>query len=451
MKNVFSPARIAAALLCALSAAVAPAADNGSYTWKQDLALNCSTCQTTLRDVIMDTSGNAITVWAEDNNGARSIQAARFDAATQTWGTPQLIASVAPTSLQLGVDRYGNVKAAYLVGGAFYMAQFHASTRTWTAPRLVFRGNVLPGGRRSFAVDPEGNAYFTYLRVTGATTADGSPVHSVAVFRYTASTDSWKGMTVDATAEQAFSPSIGTDSAGNAIVVWGVRVSGAAGESRGNIKVSRFRPVNGYWGHVRVLASHGGAFDPQVALRSNGRAVATWGVFLNGVHDVHVRQYDPVKSLWGNRFEFGVRSAVPAYGLNVAVDSLGNAFVAWADSQRGQMLRRFAVSTATWSSLRVVDDGTDFSMPDLAVDSSGNAVHAFSTNATSGTTSAVRYDATTGTWGLPTAINQAGELGDTAQVAMSPDGSAIAAWRQPSGQTINGTAVQHLSVNRLAP
>lgn len=451
MMNSLIRTKIAAALLGSVAAMSAFAADNSTYTWKQDASLGCATCQTTLRDVVMDASGNAITIWAQDNGGTRTIQAARYDAATNTWSTPQQIASVKPDNLQLGIDKYGNVKAAYLVGGAFYMAQFHAATRTWTAPTLVFRGNVLPGGRKSFAVDPEGNAYFTYLRVTGALTADGSPVHVVAVFRYTASTNSWKGMTVDSSAEQAFNPSIGVDAAGNAIVMWGVRVSGEPGAFRGNIKVSRFRPVNGYWGHVRVLASHGGAFDPQVVLRQNGRAVGTWGVFLNGTHDIHVRQYDPVQSLWGNRFEFSLRSSVPAYGLNAALDPFGNAFVAWADSQRGQLLRRFNASTSTWSTLRVINDGADFSMPDIAVDPSGNAVHAFSNNALGSGTSAVRYNATTGAWDTPLLLNNTGEFGDTAQVAMSRDGMAVAAWTQPSGQTVNSLPVQQLTVNRLAP
>lgn len=414
-------------------------------------ALNCATCSTTLKDVVVDGSNNATVVWAENDNGVQAIKAARYDAATSAWSR-QTLSIGAPSTLQVGADAAGNVTAGWLINGAFSMARFDVATGTWGAPRQFFRVNAIPAGPKTFTVDPNGNIYFAYFWLPADRfTPEGFPVQSTEVFIYTPATattaESFKRGRVDSGQEHAVTATIDTDDQGNAILLWSTRLTGDPGAFRGKVYVSRYRPTNGYWGRVRELATEGG-FSPSVSLRPNGRATAVYGLTANGINDIRFRQYDPVESLWSPARSFNLQSPQPAIGLNVEADRNGNAIIAWAEADRGQRVRRFTAGAETFSPIVTFDDGADVSVPDIAINpNTSNSVHTFSDNTRSGTTTINRYSPSIPAQLAPTALNLPGQNGSTAEVAIGPDGTAVAVWTQPSG---SGT-VQNLQAKRVAP
>jgi hypothetical protein len=417
------------------------------------VALNCDTCATTAKDVVVDGAGNATVAWAENNNGARTIKAARYNAATQTWER-QTIATVNNTvaTLQVGADDLGNVKAGWLTGGSFFLSQYDVATNTWSPARRFFGGNILSAGPETFSVAPNGTVYFTYFFVPGTLTAEGFPVQSVGAFIYDPSKPDAEAVfrtRIDSNNEQAISASLDVDPNGNAFIAWSTRLTGEPGAFRGRVYTSRYRPANGFWGAVRERAASG-AYAPDISLRPNGRAVLVYGVTNNGTNDIVFRQYDPTTSLFTATRSIGAQSASPAVGLDVEADAQGNAFIAWSQAGTGQLLTRY---DATANSFNVNPElypvATDVGVPDVAVDvSSGNAVHAFSNNAepSQSATNIVRYAAQSGTYSTaPQPLNTAGQGGTAPEVAIGSNSVAVATWRQPSG------TIENLKARVVAP
>lgn len=413
--------------------------------------LNCATCQTGFKDTVVDGNGVPTVAWSENNNGVATIKAARYNATNQAWER-QTIGNGTPRMLQLGVDRAGNVKAAWLAGNTFNIATFDVATSTWSPPQAIFIApNIVSAGPKTFVVGPNGHMYFAYLLQSTATTAEGFPVQTVGAWIFNATTNTTQRGRVGAASEHVTAASIDVDDAGNAVLTWSTRLTGDEGAYRGRIYTSRFRPTNNYWGRVREQAAQG-AYNPQVTLRQNGRAVLVYGVTSNGVNDLLMRQYEPVASAWSPARSVGQQSAAAALGLTVDSDQAGNAFIAWSESSRGQLIRRYNAATDSFEPVLIYDDGADVNAPDIAVhEPSGNALHSFANNAGQETTNIVRYTRSGTGWNQPQPLNAQGENGSTADVTMGPSGVGYAAWTQATGQTSGTTPVQNLRVRRVAP
>lgn len=397
----------------------------------------------------MDANGVPTVVWAENNNGAATIRAARYNSTAQTWDR-QTIGTGTPSTLQVGVDGAGNVKVAWLTGNVFNIATFTVATGTWSPPQAAFAApNILPAGPKTFVVGPAGHMYFAYLLREATTTPEGFPAQTVGAWVFNATTNTSQRGRVGASNEHVTAASIDVDDPGNAVLTWSTRLTGEEGAFRGRIYTSRFRPTNNYWGRVREQAAQG-AYNPQVSLRQNGRAVLVYGVTTNGVNDLLMRQYDPGVSIWSGARSVGQQSPSPAVGLKVDTDLAGNALIAWGEATRGQLIRRFDGAANSFTTILTQDDGPDVTAPDIAVHQlSGNALHAYAnTSAGLGTTNVVRFNnagAQTGS----TQLNGVAAGVSTADVAMGPGGAGYAAWTQGTGQTAGTTPVQNLRVRRL--
>lgn len=125
----------------------------------------------------------------------------------------------------------------------------------------------------------------------------------------------------------------------------------------------------------------------------------------------------------------------------VAFDAAGNAFAVWA---LGDIyVSRYTASTATWSTPMVIDEGIDQAhQPRLAIDrTTGNAVVTYTqSDGVAESIYATRYNAATGAWSAPQALETSNNAVDGAyensNVAIFGS-NAAAAWRQSDGTNFN--------------
>jgi hypothetical protein len=174
-------------------------------------------------------------------------------------------------------------------------------------------------------------------------------------------------------AGDAASLQVAKDPNGNAVAVW--RQSDG---TRNNIWANRFTPSAG-WGAAELIETDdaGNAREPQVALDPNGNAVAVWRQ-SDGTHD----------NIWANRFTpsagWGAAELIEtddtgdAERPRVALDPDGNAIAvrSQGDGTRDNIWANRFTSSAGWSAAELIeiDDAGDAREPQVALDPNGYAV-----------------------------------------------------------------------------
>ncbi|MEK7747941.1 MAG: M12 family metallo-peptidase [Nitrospirota bacterium] len=243
----------------------------------------------------------------------------------------------------------------------------------------------------------------------------------------------------------ALFPQVALDSEGNAIAIWQ-----QANKKRMDIWANRFVAGTGWETPVLIETNNtGSASLPQVGVDSNGNAMAIW-------QQSNKKRMD----IWANRFISGIGWETPtlietrdigsALVPQIAVDPKGNAMAVWqqSDSKKKSIwANRYTVNVG-WESPVVIeiDDIERASAPQITVDSEGNAVVVWrQSNRGVAHIWANSYVTNTG-WQVPIRIDtkNAGNA-NLPQVSMNLTGNAVAVWQQ----TIKGQS--HIWANRFLP
>jgi hypothetical protein len=126
-------------------------------------------------NVAVDAKGNALAVWAEIAGGRESIWSNRYEAESQSWGTPLVIeASDGNVSNpQVAFDAQGNALAVWEQTGSrpitdIWALRYVAATKQWGAAALIEVGDE-PAVYPQIVIDAQGNA----LAVWSQHDADG--------------------------------------------------------------------------------------------------------------------------------------------------------------------------------------------------------------------------------------------------------------------------------------
>lgn len=241
-------------------------------------------------------------------------------------------------------------------------------------------------------------------------------------------------------------PRVAMDGDGNAVVVWHQKNG-----SRQDIWSSRYTQANG-WSTTELIEEedNGSARRPEIAMSSDGDAVAVWYQF-DGTHD----------DIWSNRYSEGAwgeaerieRIDGNARWPQVAIDPSGRAIAVWQQTDaltgRFDIYSNRSTSTGVWSQQTPVenDDAGDATRPHVAVDAGGNAVVVWQQS--DGTLENVwsnRYSEDA--WGAAELLEHA-DRGDALRprVAMDHEGNAVAVWSQFDG-TSDGIWSSRYAVTR---
>ncbi|MBK6617430.1 MAG: hypothetical protein IPG31_03365 [Nitrosomonas sp.] len=382
--------------------------------------------------VAISSNGDAVVVWLENDPGLsiESVWAIHYNSVADAWGQAVLLDTGAQSARnpRVAMDANGNAIVVWMqqLGIEFNAtaARYNAGTG-WEQPVLLENENsAINGGvpQIDIAMNNAGNAVAVWSQRTG--------VQSYTYANRYIAGQGWSGaVSIDPdTAGQidfSFNPKIAMDNSGNAIAVWsGPRVNrysvasnaweavpqqigagieadiamGSNGDailttqvrgglaSQSRITAWHFTPQSG-WDTTGRILDEGRVEEAesivQVAMDATGDAVAVWSQ----------RDSGGVISAFANRFNAGTGWGGPtpiesnnediASGINVTMDSSGNAYAIWRQYNPATFTSRNWTSTSNsagqWQTapfgVAVVDGA--LSTPRIVANASGRAISAW--------------------------------------------------------------------------
>ncbi|MBL0226644.1 MAG: hypothetical protein IPQ16_14045 [Geobacteraceae bacterium] len=433
--------------------------------------------------VAMDAQGNALVTWGSSDGSLAHLWGKRYNAASG-WGT----AFQADTSVyglgdyQLAMNVQGNAVAVYTASVAGVVQATYLPATSWQAAALIENDNHGDAGAPQVAMDTQGNATAVWEQSDGErysiwaaryspATGWGTPEviepdptqnaraprvamdaqgNAIAVWphfdgiryniwanRYTAGGGWGEPVLLETDDGDARVPRIAMDAAGNAVVVW-FQNDGA----RNNIWANRYTVDLG-WGTPTLIENNndGAASAPQVAMDAIGNAMAVWDQDDGKRNNIWSSRYIAGVG-WGTAVLIETNDAGTARYPQVKIDAKGSAVAVWQQSDgtlNNIWANRYVVGVG-WGAAVILetDKSGDALLPQIAVDAQGNAIAIWSQS--DGTRENIwsnRYSTGIG-WGTAALLetNNAGSAGD-AQVAIDPQGNALAVWGQSDGTRNN--------------
>ena len=233
---------------------------------------------------------------------------------------------------------------------------------------------------------------------------------------------------------------LAVDAAGNATAVW-VRDDGTH-----DIVQSATRPAGGAWSAPVDLSAPGAdAVTPQVAVDPDGHATAVWE---RADADAYVRVQSaarPPGGAWSAPVDVSVTGG-SARNAQVAVDAAGTATATWVRYDGTNRIVQTAQRArgGVWTGLVDLSaTGQNAQEPDLAVNSSGAAIVAWSrSDGTDLIAQAATRDSSTGPWSGATSLSAPGAFGIHPDVAIDDAGRATAVWRRFDTVYVTQTATR---------
>jgi hypothetical protein len=387
--------------------------------------------------VAMDSSGNAVVLWAQSDGTRDNIWANRYASAAE-WEAATLIETDnagGATNPQVAMDGSGNAFAVWQQSdGIRYniWANRYTPSGGWGTGTLIETNNAGDATNPQVAMDSSGNAIAVWSQ------SDGT-YYNIVANRYTPS-GGWGTATLIETnnAGNAGSPQVAMDSSGNAVVLWA-----QSDGTRYNIWANRYTPSGGWGTAVLIETDNGSVGNQQVAMDGSGNAFAVWQQSDGTRYNIWANRYTPSGG-WGTATLTETNNAGDATNPQVAMDSSGNTIAVWSqsDGTRVNIVANRYTSSGGWGTAVLIetDNAGDAHDPRVAMDGSGNAVAVWqqSESPTRRSVWANRYTPSGG-WGTAALIEteNSGDPFYTPSVAMDGSGNAVAVWTQHDGTYYN--------------
>jgi hypothetical protein len=278
--------------------------------------------------------------------------------------------------------------------------------------------NVVLGGGTRVAVDPAGNATFTWVRIN----ADGDRI--VQTRRLEANGTLTATQAVSATGQDASLPGLAAAPGGDVVFVW-QRSNGA-----NSIAQTRRRAAAGGFSAVQDLSAPGqNASQSRVAVDDDGDATFAW-LRSDGTNDiVQTRRRTAAGVLSGveDLSAAGQSAAQPA----VVVDPDDDAAFAWRRSNGSNQVvqSRFRTSDGTLGPAQTISaTGQDVLSPRVGLDAGGNATFAWTRFNGSNFVAQTRRRPAGGSFDTTQNLSLAGASALDPRLAVAPGGDAVFAW-----------------------
>jgi hypothetical protein len=325
--------------------------------------------------IAVDTSGNAYAVWADNRNGNMDIYFS-YKPSGGTWGANVRVDNDSTGNdakePDIAVDVGGNACAVWVdhrdgaLSPHIYFARRPAGG-IWQ-DHMKVDDNTTPVIVRNpaIAVSATGVPYVIWVD-----TRNTDPKIYFAYYN----SGMWNGNYAISTGGVfASSPDIAADASGNLYAVWSDRRNG------NNDIYASYRPDPSVWGaNVRIDNDTTGsnAVSPRVAVDSSGNAYAIWQDYRNGNPNIYFSYTSG--GLWQTTNQRVDDSTATMVGLpDIGVDSTGNAYAVWSDRRNGNwdIYSSFRSAGGSWGANAKVDDApgtTDVKEPAIGVNPSGKA------------------------------------------------------------------------------
>lgn len=273
--------------------------------------------------------GHAMAVWTQFNAGRWNIWANRYDAATEAWGTAELIetddAGYANFP-QVALDANGNALAVWSQSDGLrdnlWANRFTAATGSWGAAEMIETVDIDSASTPQAGFDASGNALAVWSQSDGVR-------NSIWANRYSATTGTWGSARLIEVEDAGTAVSLGlsVNASGDAMAVWKQR-DGA----RFSVWANRFNAASGTWDAAQLIETDdsGNADRPQVVMDGSGRALAVWQQEGTRSIDIWANRYDPATRSWGTPELIETDDAGDAFQPQIGVDSAGQAMAVWS-------------------------------------------------------------------------------------------------------------------------
>jgi hypothetical protein len=383
--------------------------------------------------IAIDTGGNAVAVWHQSDLTRSKIWSNRYTP-TGGWGIAQRIDGIIPNdarSPRVAVDPSGNALAVWVQSDNTQnsiWANRYTPDGGWEIAELIERDDAGAASPARVVIDPRGNALAVWVQVDGS--------RNIWANRYTP-IDGWLvAQRIDGNnPNNGLGPQLAIDPDGNALAVW-VQVEGTAI----HIWSNRYTPGGGWRVPERIEENNAGTPQgPQVAIGPSGNALAVWAQDDGGGFNV----------VWSNRYtstdgwetpeRIDGNTSSEASIPQVAIDSNGNALAVWlqSDNAGNRIWANRYTPTGGWGiaePIRTDVAGPSASNLDLAVDPRGNALIVWTQGGQVGsdTVWSNRYTLAGG-WGIAESVRTDNtQRAFVPQVAIDPSGNALVVWYQDS-------------------
>jgi len=392
--------------------------------------------------ITFDASGNAIAVWRQSDGTRYNIWANRYTPATG-WGTAELIETDDGTATypNIAIDANGNAIAVwYQHDGTRYNTwanRYAASSASWGKAEKINDPNSpsssgLLATPPQIAFDANGNAFVLWAQLGGNQFLWSNRF----IFG-----SGWATAQFIEPEKVGGYPNIASDSDGNIIAVW-EQFDG----TRYNIWANRY--TGSGWGTAELIetSNAGDAINSQIAMDSNGNAIAVWEQSDGSHRSIWAKRYTP-GSGWGTMQLIKTDNAGNASNPQIAIDANGNAIAVWEQTNGTGFLSRkdiwtnhYTTNSGSWGTAQLIETSNAGSaeFPQISIDANGNAIAVWvQYDGTRYNIWANRYTLGTG-WGTAELIetDNAGYASDP-QIAIDANGNAIAVWRQYDGTRYN--------------
>lgn len=264
--------------------------------------------------------GAALSVWVENISKidplGNELWANTF-VPGQGWGARVSIGEPGADAPALATNRSGTAFAVWTDHGLQHTWSSHSETGAeWTTPELIQSLTDESGKNPQVAIDPLGNATAVWWQSNAQTS-------QIWANRFTADAGWGLAQAISGTVPEAAYPWVGTDSAGNAVVVWLQEDSGG-----NKIWANRYN-VESSWGEPEVISGAANVGSvPAAGIGAAGDVVAVWSKGVEGGNQLWSNRYVP-GSGWGGTEMLDI----PRHGISehadVGVDGAGNAIVVW--------------------------------------------------------------------------------------------------------------------------
>lgn len=385
--------------------------------------------------IVMDTVGNAVSVWVESSATVSHIWANRYTPETG-WDTAQQVETQTPkyrSGLQVALDQTGHAivvwsqTEAVAARNDIFSSRYTPSSG-WSQAQEIDAEPVRTAVNPVIAMNPSGSAVAVWAQNDGTRANIWANTYSPSI--------GWATPELIETNNKgtANNPKIVMDSQGNAHVVW-IQSEGVWGFDD-SIWANIYRPGLGWSVAFPIENELPEANTPDISVDSSGNAMAIWNqiemVGNQGTYHVWANRYTP-SSGWGAAQPIKTENAKQSYLGRVALDAGGNAIAVWVQENLTTSAIEIWTNNnplgQTWGTpqaLQTASSQKGFD-PRIAVDPHGNAIAMWGLN---GGLMAKRYTPDTG-WGNPvkvSAITSNGVITNSVtayQVAFDAAGNAI--------------------------
>lgn len=390
-------------------------------------------------EIAVNAEGNVLALWLAGDAGglANRVLGSLFTAGG--WQAPTLLNSDAASDMpayqaKVAADGTGNFFAVWSQAwkmedqpriGVF--AKRWVSGRGWKTTATIFADETEAGSNATGTLEIAADASGSATAVWGAN--DATWAHfTIRTAAYTVGAGWAPGQIVSREGVQsATPPAVAMDGAGNAMVMWGQ----AAGDDLAakGLQAARYSLDTGWKPPVTVepssIAETRSSAVARVGFDPKGEAIAVWshsampGVYANRWSPaVGWREATAIADTRGTEWDEGVR---------LVLDRQGHALALWTHQGGGVLVRR--CGGGAWETAEVLDAGPA-DEGDVAVNPEGNAVAAWVGRGGDGSRIMTRAFRPGAGWG---AVSAMGSNASEPRIVLDRTGAATLLWRQDQG------------------